>query len=427
MLKAWRTRDEQSIRLAIYYATNQQIRKPLFDAHLRAGYNDAIMATEWIFDVLLDLTEDGYRATVRQSPAGTATIAFNPPLQRRDQHAIIQRLLVDPGDDDALRSTQFTLAREVGGKLFDTVFAGAILELWQESWRLAYASRASLRVQISFGDAPLLRALPWEYLYDETRDEFLALSVHTPLFRRQPAAHAIRPFVVAPPLHVLVVMAGPDGYPPLAIGRDWRDLIDSVDYLAADGRMTFERLSKPTLLDLQRRLRQRPFHIVHFVGFAVNDAQTESGVLIFEDEMGRGRAVSGEHLGKLLSDHYSLRLAVIDIRNAARASGIEPGAEVTEQLVRRGLPAAVFQPSRLRARPSLAFLHEFYGAIAAFRPVDVAMAEARRAIQLEESGASWGLPHLVSRIPNGQLFEQYTTPAPAPKPRLHVRSVLDRR
>lgn len=385
------------------------------------------MATEWIFDVLLDLTEDGHRATVRQSPAGSATVAFEPPFQRRDQHAIIQRLLADPGDDHALRSAQFTLAREVGGKLFDAIFTGPILELWQESWRLAYASRASLRVQISFGDAPLLRALPWEYLYDETRDEFLALSVHTPVVRRQPAVHVIRPFVVEPPLHVLVVMAGPDGYPPLAVGRDWRALIDTVDYLAAGGRMTFERLAKPTLFDLQRRLRQQPYHIIHFVGFAVNDVQTQTGVLIFEDEMGRGRAVSGEHLGKLLSDHYSLRLAVIDVRNAARAGGVEPGVEVTEQLVRRGLPAAVFQPSRLRVRPSLAFLHEFYGAVAAFRPVDVAMAEARLAIQLEESGASWGLPHLVSRIAHGQLFEQTTAPAPVPKPRLHVRSVLDKK
>ena len=382
------------------------------------------MATEWVFDLFLELTEDGYRASVRTSPAGMATIAFELPLHRRDQHAIVQRLLTDAGDDAALRNEQFSLARQVGGKLFDTIFHGPIQELWQESWRQAYASRASLRVQLGIGDDPALRALPWEYLYDDTREEFLALSVHTPVVRHQPAAHKIRALAVEPPLRVLVVMAGPDGYPPLAIGRDWRNLVDTVDYLAADGRMTFDRLPKPTLLDLQRRLRQQPYHIVHFVGFAVHDAQTQAGVLVFEDEMGRGRSVSGDHLGKLLSDHYSLRLAVIDVRNAARIGGVDPAADVAEQLVRRGAPAAVYQPSRLRSRPSLAFMHAFYDALAAFRPVDVAMAEARRAIQLEESGASWGLPHLVSRIPDGQLFERYAPPPPAPKPRLHMRSVL---
>lgn len=383
--------------------------------------------TDWIFDLHLEHTEDGYRASVRSSPVGTATVAFEPPFQRREQHTITQQLLNDPGEDETQRNAQFALAREVGGKLFHTIFAGAIMGLWKESWQQAYAARASLRVQLSIGDVPSLRALPWEYLYDDTRDEFLALSVHTPLFRRQAAAHRIRPIAVEPPLRVLVVMAGPDGYPPLAVGRDWLALVDAVDYLAANGRMTFERLPRPTLLDLQRRLRQTPYHILHFVGFAVEEPQSQQGVLMFEDEMGRGRSISGEHLGRLLGDHYSLRLAVIDIRNAARVGGVDPGADVTEQLVRRGLPAAVYLPSRLRARPSLAFLHEFYGELAAFHPVDVAMAEARRAIQLEESGAGWGLSHLVSRIPDGRIFEQQTPPPPAPKPRLHMRSVLTKR
>lgn len=400
---------------------------PAFDALRGAGYNAWVMTTEWVFDLLLELTEDGYRATLRNSPAGTGVVAFSPPLQQRNQHAIIQRLLTDAGADDALRASQFALAREIGGALFTAIFQGTIRENWQESWQRAYAARASLRVQLGIGDDAVLRALPWEYLYDDTRDEFLALSVHTPIVRYLPAAHKIRAFTVAPPLRVLVVMAGPDGYPPLAVGRDWRALIDTVDHLAADGRMTFERLTKPTLLDLQRRLRQQPYHIVHFIGFAVHDTQSQTGVLVFEDEMGRGRAVNGDHLGRLLSDHYSLRLAVVEVRNAARVGGVEPGTDITEQIVRRGVPAALYQPARLRTRPSLAFLHAFYDALAEFRAVDVALAEARRAIQLEEAGASWGLPHLVSRIPDGQLFERYTPPPPPPKPRLYMRSVLTKK
>mgnify|MGYP001393582654 CR=1 FL=1 len=131
--------------------------------------------------------------------------------------------------------------------------------------------------------------------------------------------------------------------------------------------------------------------------------------------MGRGRAINGDHLGRLLSDHHSLRLAVVEVRNAARVGGVDPAADVAEQVVRRGVPAAVYQPSRLRSRPSLAFLHAFYDGLAAYRPIDVVMAEARRAIQLEEAGAGWGLPHLVSRLPDGQLFERYAPPPPAPK------------
>ena len=383
------------------------------------------MTTNWGFDLLLDHTEDGYRATVQDSPAGQAARIFDLPFRLREQHVAVQRLLVNPGDDAQERNAQFALARELGGKLFDSLFAGPILALWQESWRRAYAARAVLRVRLGLSDAPELNALPWEYLYDDTRDEFLGLSVHTPLVRYQPLAHIIRPLPVEPPLRVRVVMAGPAGYPPLPVGRDWRNLIDTVDFLAADGRMTFERLARPTLLDLQRRLRQQQFHIVHFIGFAIRDAQSGEDVVLFEDEMGNGRTVSGQHLGKLLSDHYSVRLAILSVRNAVRTDGVDPAAYASEQLVRRGVPAAVYQPSKLRARPSLAFVHEFYAALAAFRPVDVAMDDARRAIQLEEAGADWGLPRLVSRVPEGQLFERYAPPPPAPKPRLYMRSVLN--
>jgi len=382
------------------------------------------MTTDWGFDLLLEHTEDGYRATVLQSPCGDALAPFTPPFEPREQHTIIQQLLADPGQDAARRSEQFMLARRVGGRLFDTIFHGAILECWQASWRAAYAERATLHLRLQLGGVLELRALPWEYLHDGTRDEFIALSAHTPLTRFQERAHQVLPFAVEGPLRVLVVMAGPESYPPLPIGREWRDFIDTVDYLAADRRILFERLAKPTLLDLQRRLRQHEYHVVHFVGFSIYDPQTQEGVLVFEDENGRGRPVSGQHLGTLLSDHYSVRLALIGSRNAARIPGIDPAAQVVEQLVRRGVPAAAFQPTKLLDRPSLAFVHEFYHALAAFGAVDVAMAEARRAIELEEAGASWGMPQLVSRVRDGRLFARKPAAVAPPKPRSNLRSVF---
>jgi hypothetical protein len=384
----------------------------------------AATPTDWGFDLLLEQTEDGYRANVLQSPAGEGAASFTLPFTPREQYAFFQQLLADPGEDERLRADQFMLARRVGGRLFEAVFQGPLLALWQESWRRAYAERATLHLRLRLGDAESLRALPWEYLYDATREEFLALSVHTPLSRFHERAHQVTPFPVDLPLRVLVVMAGPEGYPPLAIGREWRDLVDTIDYLAADRLLLFERLPRPTLLDLQRRLRQHPYHVVHFIGFSIYEPQTREGVLIFEDEMGRGRPVSGQHLGSLLGDHYSLRLAMVSSRNAARIPGIDPAAQVVEQIVRRGTPAAAFQPTKLLDRPSLAFVHDFYRALAKLGAVDVAMAEARRAVQLEETGAGWGLPQLVSRVRDGKLF-MLRPPPPAPaKPRFNLRSVF---
>jgi hypothetical protein len=384
-------------------------------------------ASNWGFDLLLEHNEDGYRAGVLQSPAGEGAANFTLPFAPREQHAFVQQLLTDPGKDERMRADQFLLARKVGGRLFDAIFQGPLLALWQESWRRAYAERATLHLRLRLGDTPALRALPWEYLYDATRDEFLALSVHTPLTRFHERAHQVAPFPVDLPLRVLVVMSGPEGYPPLAIGREWRDLVDTVDYLAANRQLLFERLPRPTLLDLQRRLRQHQYHVVHFIGFSIYEPQTREGVLLFEDEMGRGRPVSGQHLGALLGDHYSLRLALISSRNSARIPGIDPAAEVAEQIVRRSTPAAAFQPTKLLDRPSLAFVHDFYSALAKLGSVDVAMAEARRAVQLEEAGAGWGLPQLVSRVRDGKLFMLRPPPPAPPKPRLNLRSVFGSR
>jgi hypothetical protein len=385
------------------------------------------MTADLGFDLLLENTEDGYRANVLQSPAGEAWASFTLPFHPREQHAFVQQLLSDPGKDDRMRADQFLLARKVGGRLFDAVFQRELLALWQESWRRAYAERATLHLRLRLGDTPELRALPWEYLYDATRDEFLALSVHTPLVRFHERAHQVPPFPVDLPLRVLVVMAGPEGYPPLAIGREWRELIDTVDYLAANRQVLFERLPRPTLLDLQRRLRQHQYHIIHFIGFSIYEPQTREGVLIFEDEMGRGRPVNGQHLGALLGDHYSLRLALVSSRNSARIPGIDPAAHVVEQIVRRGTPAAAFQPTKLLDRPSLAFVHDFYSALAKLGAVDVAMAEARRAMQLEEAGAGWGLPQLVSRVRDGKLFILRPAPPAPAKPRFNLRSVFSQK
>ena len=384
------------------------------------------MAGDWGFDLQLELTDDGYRTTVLTAPAGSAAAPFTLPFAPREQHRLIQQLLQDPGADETRRAAQFAAARDLGGKLFDALFHGPIQECWQTSWRMAYQERATLHLRLHLADEPDILAIPWEYLYDPTRDEFIALSAHTPLARYTGRAHQMLPLAVTPPLRVLVVMSGPAGYPPLPIGQEWRDLVDTVDYLAADRRVIFEKLPRPTLLDLQRRLRQQEFHVLHFIGFAIQDPQTRESVLVFEDENERGRLVSGQHLGSLIAGHYALRVALISTRNAARVPGIDPGARVTEHLVQRGAPAAVFQPCKLLDRPSLAFIHQFYTMLADFHPIDLAVAEARRAVQLEEGGAGWGLPHLVSRIADGRLYERRGAPAatPAAPPRLNLRPVL---
>ncbi len=153
-----------------------------------------------------------------------------------------------------------------------------------------------------------------------------------------------------------------------------------------------------------------------------------------------GRVPEPEHLAARQADevvasihvgHVGLVVCIADILahrlKPARVPGIDPAAQVVEQIVRAGVPAAAFQPTRLLNRPSLAFVHEFYRSLATLGAVDVAMAEARRAIQLEEGGAAWGMPQLASRVRDGKLFALKTPPPPPARPRFNLRSVFTRR
>ena len=60
------------------------------------------VTNEWGFDLLLENTEDGYRAGVLQSPAGEAWASFSLPFEPREQHAFVQQLLADPGKDERM-------------------------------------------------------------------------------------------------------------------------------------------------------------------------------------------------------------------------------------------------------------------------------------------------------------------------------------
>ena len=158
------------------------------------------MTLDWGFDLLLEHTDDGFRASVAQSPAGEVWAPFVLPFKPREQHAAIQQLLADPGENATQRADQFMLARQLGGKLFDAVFQGPLLECWQTSWRKAYAERATLHLRLRLGDVVELRTLPWEYLYDSTRDEFIsAVGAHAvdALPRASPPDGAVWPGAAA--------------------------------------------------------------------------------------------------------------------------------------------------------------------------------------------------------------------------------------
>lgn len=355
-------------------------------------------------DVVIDQNEDGYFVRIRNAPTGEAVAAFQPPFNPNELERL-HRLVTTGEVLEANSEAQNATLQGWGERLFRALFPGPLYSIIQSSHRFAYQERARVRIRLEINQlTPALAMLPWEYLFDPVRKEFLALSLQSPFFRYTNLMHQVLPLKVEPPLRLLVVVSSPGGYPPFDRDQAWFTILDQLDYLALEEKLVLERLAKPTLFDLQRKLREKEYHLLHFIGHGSANPLTGESSLIFEDEMGRGRPVNGEHFGALLRDHFPLRLVTITTSDEVRTPTANPFLTIAANLIRRGTPAVVAAQSKLDAATTALFAHKFYSQIANFTPVDLAMSETRRALFTEQPSGAWGLPALFMRSPDGQLF-----------------------
>jgi CHAT domain len=253
-------------------------------------------------------------------------------------------------------------------------------------------------------ETPELADVPWEFLHNATSNQFLSLSPDTPLVRYLDLPLAARPLAVTPPIRVLVMISSPTDFPQLDVAAEWDRLNSALHDLIERGLVSLTRLPSASLGSLQRPLRLSQYHIFHFIGHGGFDEQAQDGALLLEDARGRGRLVSGQDLGVMLTGHRSLRLVILNACEGARSSSSDPFAGVAQTLIQQAIPAVIAMQFEITDDAAITFAHEFYGAVADGYPVDAALAESRRAIFAQGNEFEWATPVLYMRSPNGQLF-----------------------
>jgi hypothetical protein len=354
-------------------------------------------------DLLIENHGDSYRARVLNSPAGQASSTFAPPFQPAELDAFLSRV-ARRAPMTGTGSKPEELLKQVGGKLFDAVFRDEVLVSYRRSRDAADRESKGLRIRLRLNDVPELADLPWEYLYDTSRQSFLALSKETPIVRFLELPEPVEPLIAPSPLNLLAVLSSPSDYDALDVEGEWARMLDATQALRAENRITLERLPSPTLDALREQLRRKDYHILHFIGHGEFDAATQEGALVFQNADGTGRAVRDELIATLLHDSDSLRVVVLNACEGARVSAHNPFTGVAPHLIRKGIPAVIAMQFPISDPAAIQFSTDVYRTLADGYPIDAAVNEARRAIYFGGSVLEWGTPALFMRADDGTIF-----------------------
>lgn len=291
---------------------------------------------------------------------------------------------------------------EAGAELFRALFQGQVSKLLQRSLGHLSGEDHGLRILIELDPqqkelAPL-QELPWERLCDPDTKDFLALSRKTPIARTLRVLRERRPAIsrATSPLRILAAAASPSSCPPLDLERELHNLEEAWKEHEDSGEIVV--LRKTSWEKLRRELNKSAFDVLLYMGHGGFDRATGEGTLILEGEGGVADPVEGRALAQELKDFLGLRLVVLNACHTARsvgAAGPNPFAGTATALMMAGVPAVVAMSQPISDAAAVAFSRSLYEGLAADKPMEAAMAEARRAIgKLGE----WATPVLFLRI-----------------------------
>ena len=116
--------------------------------------------------------------------------------------------------------------------------------------------------------------------------------------------------------------------------------------------------------------------------------------------------VDGTVLANLLADQVSLRLVVLNSCKGARTSLQDAYAGIATTLVGLGVPAVVAMQFEISDEAAVVFAEELYtNLIGQQAPIDVAVAEARKAVLAGIGNGEWATPVLFVQDPDVALFD----------------------
>ena len=357
---------------------------------------DILAAGLALVELSLDITVagDGVVWLALTSPAGEARQPVILPWPRDQVTQIVAQL-----GEPAASNGRLTLPA-FGAALFGAVFAGAARSRYDATFALAARDRQGVRIRLRVHDATLA-ALPWELLYDADRGEFTALSQSSPVVRGVEQRKPLAPFTVDGPLRILALAASPVSLRGLDIAAERARLEQAVALTDSAAELVWAAGSAPH--DLQDSLLRGPWHVFHFIGHGYFDDIDNDFALVLANEQNQAQLLGSAAVARLVADHPSLRLVVLNACQGAQAGA--GYVSLAQLLAQRGVPAVLAMQYPIGENAALEFARVFYIALALGRPVDVATSEARKAMSVAAPATwEWATPVLFLGSGDGQLW-----------------------
>ena len=368
-------------------------------------------------DIRITITakvKDGHRVLI-DSPAGDFAGFFVNSIDRTsfDNMLIAEGLKVKSLEDARskkglreIRQVKSTdKLEDVGKKLSKALFQNEILDAYAQSKAIVNVVNHGLRIRIRIDpgieEYAELMNLPWEFLYDNTKNSPIELMDRRAIIRDSITPKPVTSLEVKPPLKVLAVASDPKNYPPLKLGRE-KELLQNISKEIPNIKVKI--LSPATIDAVRNEMRRNKYHIFHFMGHGGFNRRDKRCVLIFKGKNNKGIAVNGEQLNVALAD--SVRLVFLNACETARIPEENPFAAFPTELLLKGIPAVLSMQFPISDSAAINFCKCFYEHLAKGNPVDQCVREGRQQMFVKEGiNTEWGTPVLFMRSTDGVIFK----------------------
>jgi tetratricopeptide (TPR) repeat protein len=298
------------------------------------------------------------------------------------------------------------LIRDFGKELFNSVFAGEILGYYKSHVK----DKEHIRLKLFFKkDEPELLRIPWEFIFDG--DNFLSALPSVSLLRVIEGISSKAREKVKGKIRMLAIVSSPldlESHQRLQIEREQMLILQAVDRAVAANRMEIEFEDEASLRNIQGRLEEEEYHIIHYTGHGKYSYKEDKGYLLLEDDSGNSRKVDNETIANLLAGYPSLRLAVLSGCQTAKTSGIEAFRDLSTPLLHKGIPAVISMQYSIADESAMNLAKKLYTDISEETPIDLALTRARKELFLNESAGAvdFATPVLYTDNPDCLCIEE---------------------